>query len=343
MIKDFIKEAFILKSKGYYKHAIEAFYKALELDNTSTELLLEIADIYNLMGEEERALNYIELILDKNPTHIGAMTLLKNIFIAKSAWNKAELAAKNIYSISNNPGDLASILFLLNKQKLFQEVCKYKIDYKTPDILYEIAYAKMFNNPKEAQNLINQALEIEPNNFKLLLLKGKILFKSNKQDECSALLAEMPFDNSNPDFLNFAGLVKQHQKDFKSAINYFKTAVSLAPNSAELYYNCGSTYFKMDEISLAKKYYNLAISLDNENPNYHLALANLYYSQKQYKRALEELKINLFEAKILKAVILYDTGFLAIAKKEFATLANIDANNDIIKLYQSKIDTELSI
>ena len=45
MIKELLQEGFILKTKGYYKHAIEAFYKALELDNSSPELLLEIADV----------------------------------------------------------------------------------------------------------------------------------------------------------------------------------------------------------------------------------------------------------------------------------------------------------
>ena len=77
MIKELLQEGFVLKTKGYYKHAIEAFYKALELDNSSTELLLEIADSYFLMGDEERALSYIESILEKYPTHIGSMKLLK--------------------------------------------------------------------------------------------------------------------------------------------------------------------------------------------------------------------------------------------------------------------------
>ena len=83
MIKTILQEGFVLKSKGYYKHAIEAFYKALELDSTSAELLLEIAELYYLMGDEERALSYIESILDKNPTHIETLVLLKNIFINK--------------------------------------------------------------------------------------------------------------------------------------------------------------------------------------------------------------------------------------------------------------------
>ena len=83
MIKNLLQEGFILKQKGHYKHAIEVFYKALELDNTSSELLLELADLYNLMGNEERALNYIEQILDKNPAHIEALKLLEKIFINK--------------------------------------------------------------------------------------------------------------------------------------------------------------------------------------------------------------------------------------------------------------------
>ena len=65
MIKNLLQEGFALKEKGHLKHAIEVFYKALELDNTSSELLLEIADVYYRMGNEEKSLNYIEQILDK--------------------------------------------------------------------------------------------------------------------------------------------------------------------------------------------------------------------------------------------------------------------------------------
>ena len=80
MIKNILKEGFILKSKGFYKQAIETFYKALEIDNTSSELLLEIAECYYLIKDFERAINYLEQILDKYPTHINSIKLLRNIF-----------------------------------------------------------------------------------------------------------------------------------------------------------------------------------------------------------------------------------------------------------------------
>ena len=60
MIREILREGFVLKEKGYYKRAIESFYKALELDSSSVELLLEIAECYYFLDDEERALSYIE-------------------------------------------------------------------------------------------------------------------------------------------------------------------------------------------------------------------------------------------------------------------------------------------
>ena len=110
MIKEILQNAFVLKSQGYYKHAIEAFYKALEIDNSSSELLLEIADLYYLIDDEERAINYIEQSLGKNPAHIASLELLKKIFVDKRAWKEAEQTARNIFSISEDENDFAKVL-----------------------------------------------------------------------------------------------------------------------------------------------------------------------------------------------------------------------------------------
>lgn len=342
MIKELLRDGFVLKSKGYYKHSIETFYKALENDNTSLELLLEIADAYFLMGETEHSISYLEQILDKNPSHIGALKLLKKIFISKNAFAQAEQTAKNIYSISKSTNDLVEILRLLNKQKRFQEVLALDIEKYSPDVLYELAYAKLFLNcPIEAEELINKALAENSDNSKYLLLKGKILFKQNQKENSAQILEKMPYDNSNSDFLNFLGIIKQYKKDYKFALNCFLEAAKNSPDIAEYYYNCASTYFKMDEIKLAKKYYNTAISLEPESPIYHFALANLYYSQQNYKRAMEELNSNLFEARLLKSIILYDTGYLAVAKKEFKKLKLEEPENSKIDEYLGEIQNKL--
>lgn len=341
MIKEILQEGFILKSRGFYKHAIEAFYKALEIDNSSLELLLEIADLYYLMGNIERSIEYIEQILDKEPTHIESLKLLKKIFEDKKAWQEAEQTAKNIYCISNAPEDLAEIFKLLNKQGRFNEIFEYSFEVSSAEVLYELAWARFLNREYEkAEEIINRVLG-EKQDDKSLLLKGKILFKLNKKSECREILNRIEINN--PDVLNFAGLIEQYEKNYKKAISYFLEAIKLVPSEDEYYYNCASTYFKMDEIGLAKKYYNLAISINPENDNYHFALANLYYSEKHYKRALAELTSDFFEARLLKSIILYDTGYLALAKKELIELSSIQPDNFIVNDYKNRIEEELKI
>lgn len=344
MIKQLLKEGFVLKSKGYYKHAIETFYKALELDNKSSELLLEIAESYYLMHDEERALNYIEQIIEMNPSHIESLKLLKKIFLDKNALEEATQTAQNIYTISQNPDDIAEILRLLNLQKRYAEVLSFNSDFNIISIQYEKAYASLFANEIEsAENFINLALSQEPNNSKLQLLKGKILFKQAREDDCAELIKNMNIDYKSPDMLNFIGLVEQQQGNYKKSIEHFLSAINLSSKNDEFYYNCASTYFKMGNILLAKKYYNTAISISPNNPSYHLALANLYYSEKQYRRALEELDFNFYEANLLKALILYDSGYIALAKKGFDMLKAEKDDDFVVNEYLNKIKERLKV
>ena len=344
MIKNLLQEGFALKNRGHYKHAIEVFYKALELDNTSSELMLEIADLYYKMQNEERALNYIEQILDKNPEHVEALKLLKQIFINKNALAEAEQTAKNIYCISHNAADLAEILNLLTKQGKFDEVFEYHIENSTPAITLELAKAYYCKKEyQKAQELIAKNVEDGVCSQELLLLLGQVLYAQGKKDDCIELLSHLDIDINNAELLNFCGLIEDYQGHNKEACKYLQAAIKLEPKNDKYYYNIANIYFKEGDIRYARKYYNLAISLNPDNPNYHFALANLFYTQKHYKRALEELPNDLFEANLLKVIILYDTGHLALAKKELQNQFEQCPDNDILKEYSNRIDSDLGL
>ena len=344
MIKNLLQEGFTLKNRGHYKRAIEVFYKALEEDNSSTELLLEIADLYYKMQNEEKALGYIEQILDKNPEHIEALKLLEKIFIDKNALPEAEQTAKNIYCISHNLSDLVRILKLLNKQGKFDEIFEYNIE--NPDAEIYLEQARAFYNKKEfekSEELLYKALEKEPDNQDILLTLGQVYYARNKKDKCIELLNKLSEDNENPELLNFCGAVESYQGNFKAAKDFVMRAIKLAPKNDEYYFNLANIYFKQGDTTFAKQYYNHAITLCPDNRNYHFALANLYYSEKHYKRALEELQDNFFEANLLKAIILYDTGYLALARKELNVLAQEQPDSPILLDYQERINGELGI
>lgn len=344
MIKNLLQEGFALKEKGHLKHAIEVFYKALELDNTSSELLLEIADVYYRMGNEEKSLNYIEQILDKEPVHIPSLKLLEKIFIDKNALEEAEQTAKNIYCITRNPDDLATIFKLLNRQGKFSEIFEYNVETYNEKVYLEIAKAHFYKKQfAQAEDMLHKALESDEENQEALLLLGKVCFAQNKKEECVPLLNRFEIRPDNPELLNFVGLVESYLENYNKAADYFLQAIKADRTADESYYNLANIYFKQGDLQLAKKNYNLALSLNPDNKNYHFALANLYYSEKHYKKALEELKGNFFEARLLKAVILYDTGYLALAKKELTKLESEQPDNPIVMDYKARIDEELQI
>ena len=309
-------------------------------------MLYEIADLYHLINDNERASNYIEQALDINPTHIESLELLKKIFIKNKLYKQAEETARNIFIISKNADDFAKILELLNSQKKYNDVVSQAENFenKNSNILYEIAFAKLFlNQANDALEEISKAINFEPENNKFKLLKSKILFKLDKKEESKEILESLEINSSDSDILNFIGLVKQDNCEFDSALECFLEAIKISPNNDEYLYNCGSTYFKKGDTSLAKKYYNLAISLNPDNQNYHFALANLYYSEKNYKRAMEELAYDFYEAKLLKSIILYDSGYLSVARKYILELEKERPENDLVQEYRRKIEEELKI
>ena len=342
MIKDLLQEAFALKASGHYKHAIEVFYKALELDNTSSELLLEIADLYDKLGNEEKALNYIEQILNKEPTHVEALKFLKHVFERRGAWQEAEQTAKNIYCVSHNPSDLAEIFKLLIKQNKFDEIFEFNQNSDDKNVCLEVArayyYKKDFGHALELLEKIQTQMS---ENQDYLLLLGECYYYSNQKERCIDIIAK--FSAKNAEQLNFIGLVETYLENYKSAIRYFNDAIKQNRSNSEYYYNLANVYFKLGEFSLAKRNYNLAISIEPENKNYHFALANLYYSEKHYKKALEELQGNFFEARFLKAVVLYETGYLALARRELNELAEEFSEKSMVAEYKAKIDSELGL
>ena len=143
--------------------------------------------------------------------------------------------------------------------------------------------------------------------------------------------------------MNFLGLVETYLENYKEAVSYFNNAIKQNRSNPEYYYNLANVCFKQRELALAKRNYNLAISICPENQNYHFALANLYYSEKHYKKALEELEGDFFEARFLKAIILYETGYLALARKELSELALEYPNREMVNEYMTRINSELGL
>ena len=58
---------------------------------------------------------------------------------------------------------------------------------------------------------------------------------------------------------------------------------------------------------------------------------------------MEELDGNMFEARLLKAIILYETGYFALANKELSSLHKEQPENSLVTEYKTKVENELGL
>ena len=82
-MKQLMIEAFDLKQKGYYKQAIEIFYKLLAKENENIEILSELGELYLLLKNYDRSLHYIDKALEIDSNHINSLKVLRRIYTEK--------------------------------------------------------------------------------------------------------------------------------------------------------------------------------------------------------------------------------------------------------------------
>jgi len=87
--------------------------------------------------------------------------------------------------------------------------------------------------------------------------------------------------------------------DYNKALNNYKKIDSLDLQSADLYYNIGNTYYKLNQIAPSIYYYEKALLL---NPNHQDAKHNLIFAQRMTIDAFESLPKTLIQ-KINEQVI----------------------------------------
>jgi len=82
------------------------------------------------------------------------------------------------------------------------------------------------------------------------------------------------------------------QERYNEAVNYYKKIETAKVQSADLYFNMGNAYYKLNQIAPAIYYYEKALLLD---PNHSDAINNLKFAQHMTVDAFEKLPKSVFQ------------------------------------------------
>lgn len=349
-ILDYIRKSFELKNQGFYKPAIEMLYKALALDENNIEILAQLAQLYKLLQNFERAIYYIEKVLDFNCQHLNSLLLLEEIYLTQGELNSAKEISEKIYEIEPSSQNLAQKINILNKLQDFESV--KQIESTLPKLegeaAYEIASAHYSNYETEkALEILEKAYKKDSQNEKILLLLGKIYYDNKDFEKAKTIFVDFKNVNQSPEVQNYLGLLELNENKFTTAVEYFSRAQNIDEKNPEYAYNVASAYFLNGWLDEAMKYFNLAVCLDNDNIDYHFSLAYLYYQKEMYEKALNELNfIYTIEqhhelSNVLRAMIIAKTGDLLVAKNQLEKIIKFNEVDDFAYSAISLIYREL--
>lgn len=336
-IMDYIKKSFEFKRQGFYKQAIEMLYKALVLDNDNVEILAQLAELYYLLENFERAEHYATKTLELDASNLLALNLCKDVSVQRKDFRKAEDIANRIYEIAPLPENICEIIKIASELNDFEKIKSFEHCSQdlTDTVLYEIAkaYYKNFDFDTTTKYL-ERAKSLNPDNTDVALLLAKIYYSKKEFDRAREIFYELEHKTENDDVWNFIGLFKLDELKLEDAIKYFLRAYDLNPKNPQYAYNLAHAYFLSGLSDEAIVYFNKAICQSPDNLDYHYSLAYLYFHEKLYDKSLFELKFikskdeNYIEATVLYALINSIKGDYIGACRDLEYVIEIDPNND---------------
>jgi tetratricopeptide (TPR) repeat protein len=164
-----------------------------------------------------------------------------------------------------------------------------KLDDKNVDAMLKLAELYFYVNKNDKSfEYINMALKINKYNAKAYFLKG-MNYKEIK-DTTKAISSMQTAVEQDQTYYNAyiqLGILNAAQRN-PLAVQYYKNALRIQPNSTEAWYNLGKFYQDVEDWKQATDAYNTLLKIDPKykNARYNLAVINLV-GTKDYNKALE--------------------------------------------------------
>ncbi|GAA5135572.1 XrtA/PEP-CTERM system TPR-repeat protein PrsT [Thalassotalea piscium] len=220
----------IYARKGELDNAKAEFEKALVINKNNAGVYFKLGQVYELEKDTGSALIQYQKALNANLNYSLVVSSLLNI------------GRNNEYKE--------------NVQAYFEQL----VDENSAEPIvytYLAAFYIVRNELDVANSVLNNGLESVPNNFQLLMLKGKVLANSKHYDEAIANFNKALEQNAfSPTTLVAKANVLTLKGNYAEAIEAQKSAIELIPNSTEYKVGLADLYIKNRELPAASKILN---------------------------------------------------------------------------------------
>lgn len=250
---------------------LNAYNEAIALLNTALErytdtdnkidLLLTIADIYEISGNENKAYLYYKKVLRINPSNEQALSNIDYL---------VELGKRYNDSIK------------LHKQIIDQDPYCFLAWYNLGNAYFALEQYEKAIEAYEFVTAINEKYDLAYRNI------GESYFKLDNFERSRQFYLEALEHTSEPDDELHYNLALCHfkLKQYLQTINELKHALEISPDNAEAWFLRGDCYKQLNCNEIAFECYNHALSLDPEKHEYLADIATLHFEESNYDTAI---------------------------------------------------------
>ncbi len=332
-----INIATLYQELNNYNEAVSVYDNILKLQPYNTKVLVYKAQCLKALKREDQAIDLYKAALSIEPNNAQIKAQLFDLL--KNKMPAADLIA---YLNKNSPMDantLYNFAYELHKSGKIDDAIVYyletiKLDNNKIDAYVNLSQAyRQKNDINEANNIINKAKEIAPNNE---LVKNQLaaisndykastynlasnLFQSGEYDK--AINEYLKIDPPTVDSLIGIAAAYQYLADNNNAIDYYKKALELDNKNPDIPYYIASLYVNINDIDNAKKYADIALSLNNSNS--------------QAKEILKYVAEKETEKELANAIELYNSQQYNDAVNLLNNLVKNDQSNYSVYYYRA--------
>lgn len=293
MILPYYNLASLYEKRGDTEFAMQELKNAISLNPNYKDLKLKLADLSNMTGKYDQAIqNYNEIVNDKT-LKVKALKGLANSYSGKAqtATAKGMFASNNdLYTaldyvneaIKNSPNDLElhlaqlKLIQLTNQPALADEVLKKIITSPADDIGSRVVKGEAYltlGDYRNAQNVFADAIISASTQDDKLKLAEILTYQRQFKLAKEVLNDVLKTDDKNQEAINDLDYIVKTER------------------TARMDYETGNYYLKKKKvIPAAMEYYSRSIALNPNNAVVRLTLAKYYEKKKDYFDALQNYK-----------------------------------------------------
>ena len=353
-ITEYIRKAFEYKEIKNYKKAVDYFYKALTMDNNSSEIMCELAFLYEQLKKPDRAIEYLEQAIAKKGDDTRIKFKLAEVLKNNGNYQKAEKILKELSTDCPDETEyFAQYIYVLLLQGAFNQIIdewgKYEGDkYSNSNLLYYMGLTyENLNDFLKSEEFYRQSLDKDKTNFEAGFRYASMLYDNRKYDESEIILTKLLKEQPNAYIYYLLGEINLIRNNLDDAIRYLSSACREDSKNPTYFYELATSYSLKGFLREAEQNYLEAIKLDPNNLSYNYSLAYLYYTNKEPSKSSRVLDYILSinpqqpNALTLKAKIKLDENDIVSADSLIKQSLDLNPQNDYSQFISSKIYAKL--